>query len=346
MRTPIIVAAGIAALLVPTAAQAATKQVTVGPPKPLEGVPEYLADTGFYPSRVTIAEGDRLNVTWTTGFGDVIFVPKGQEAPALAVPRPDKPVAGAKDAAGADMWFNGRPNFSPNIPGLSPQGGRVIDGSRIVGSGLALDGPQEPWKVRFAKTGRYTLTSVYHPGKKLRVVVVKRRRDVPSAKQDRKRLKKQIRAATKLAKRLAAFDGPQGDAVRVGNDAGGIAQVAFFPARKTVEVGDTVTFEMSRHSIETHNVHFGPRDYLDGFARSFFGEVFQPFVLYGSDAPGTTASYDGTNHGNGYFNTGALDTDKATPFPAKGRVTFTKPGTYRYYCAMHGNQMTGEIVVR
>jgi plastocyanin len=348
MRKPTLVAAaGIAALLIPAAAsQAATKQVTIGPAKPLAGVPPVVADADFYPRKITIAKGDHIRFKWTTGFGDVIFVPKGQAMPSVAAPRPDKLITGAKDAAGADMWFNGRPNLSPNIPALSPQGGSTIDGSAIVGSGLALDGPQKPWKVRFTKAGRYTLGSVFHPAKKLEVLVKKSRKGVPTAAQDSKALAKQVKASTKLAKRLAKFEGPEGNVVRAGNDAGGIAQIAFFPAKKTVEVGDTVTFELSRSTIEMHNVHFGPKDYLDPFAQSFIGEVLQPFVINRSDAPGTAVSYDGANHGNGYFNTGVLDTDKSSPFPSKDSVTFTKAGTYRYYCAVHGNEMTGEIVVR
>jgi plastocyanin len=134
--------------------------------------------------------------------------------------------------------------------------------------------------------------------------------------------------------------------VRTGNDAKGIAQIAFFPARKTVEVGDTVEFEMSKSSIELHNIHFGPKDYLDPFAQSFLGEVLQPFVVYRSDRPGTAVSYDGANHGNGYFNTGLLDADSNTPFPSNDAVTFTKAGTYTYHCAVHGNDMSGEIVVQ
>jgi plastocyanin len=347
MRNQLVAAAGIAALLIPAAtAQADTKKVTIGPPRPLADVPPVAFDADFYPRKITIAKGDHIRFKWPTGFGDVIFVPKGEDVPSLAVPRPDKLVADAKDAAGNAMWFNGRPNFSPNIPALSPQGGKEIDGSKVVSSGFALDGPQLPWKVRFTKAGRYTLTSVFHPAKKLEVTVKKSRKGVPTDEQDKRRIAKQVKASTKLAKKLVAFEGPEGNAVRVGNDAEGIAQIAFFPARKTVNVGDTVRFEMSKTSIETHNVHFGPKDYLDPFAQSFIGEVFQPFVVYRSDAPGTAVSYDGTNHGNGYFNTGVLDADKASPFPSSDSVTFTKAGTYKYYCAVHGNDMAGEIVVQ
>jgi plastocyanin len=339
------VAAGM--LLVPAAAaQADTKQVSVGPKKPLKGVPPQAFNSDFFPSKVTIAKGDSVKFTWGTGFGDVAFVPKGEDVPPFALPVPDQPIAGAKDAAGADLWFNGLPNLVPNMPALSPSGGKVITGSKFVSSGLAMDGPPKPWKVRFPKAGRYELTSVFHPSLELDVVVKKSRKGVPSRKQDRRFLAKQTRAVTKQAKRLAAFDGPSGNVIRAGNDAGGTAQIAFFPAEKTVAVGEPVTFAMSKSSIEIHNVAFGPKDYLDGHAKAFFGPVFEPFVLYRSQAPGTALVADGAVHGNGWVNTGVLDTDAASPFPRKDTVTFTKPGTYAYYCAVHGNDMAGEITVR
>lgn len=339
----LVVAAGIAALLVPAAtAQADTKQVTIGPAKPLAGVPPVAFDADFYPRKITIAKGDHIRFKWTTGFGDVAFVPKGTDPIPFAVP--SGTVADAKDEAGAAMWFNGQPDLVPNMPGLSPQGGKVIDGSKVVSSGLALDGPQKPWKVRFPKAGTYRLTSVLHPSKKLKVVVKKSRKGVPGKKADKRRVAKQVKASTKLAKKLTAFQGPKGNVVRAGNDARAVAQIAFFPAKRTVKVGDTVTFEMSKDSIEIHNVAFGPKPYLD--SKPFLGPVLNPFVVYRSDAPGTAVSYDGTNHGNGYFNTGVLDADKNTPFPSSDAVTFTKAGTYKYFCAVHGNDMAGAIVVQ
>jgi len=339
----LVVAAGIAALLIPAgAAQAATKQVTIGPAKPLAGVPPQAFDADFYPRKITIAKGDHIRFKWTTGFGDVIFVPKGDDPVPFAVPAGT--VADAKDEAGADMWFNGQPGLAPNIPGLSPQGGKAIDGSKVVSSGFALDGPQKPWKVRFTKAGKYRLSSVFHSSKKLTVTVKRNGKGVPGKKADKRRLARQVKASTKLAKKLAAFQGPQGNVVRAGNDAKAIAQIAFFPAKKTVKVGDTVKFEMPKESIEIHNIAFGPKPYLDSMP--FLGPVLNPFVVYRSDAPGTAVSFDGANHGNGYFNTGVLDAHKDTPFPSEDSVTFTKAGTYEYYCAVHGNDMAGEIVVQ
>ena len=270
-------------------------------------------------------------------------MPKGQKTPAFAVPNPDAPVSGAKDAAGNDMWFNGQPAFAPNPAAIMPQGGTVIDGSKVVGSGLALDGPPKPWVVKFPKAGTFVLRSALQPGVRLTVHVTKARRS--SAKADAARVKRQLRANAKLANRLLKSKGPEGAVVKAGNDSKGVATIAFFPARKTVKAGDTVTFAMSGHSIETHNVAFGPKPYLDEHAKNFFGPVFEPFVTFRSEAPGQAIVFDGANHGNGYVNTGLLDANSVTPLPKSEKVTFTKPGTYSYYCAVHGNDMAGEIVV-
>jgi len=344
-RRHLIAAGALGALLIPAAAEAATKPVFRGPPPKgqLEGVKGPAFDSSFYPSRVTIAPGDSIKLT-TLGFGDTIFVPKGEQVPSFGIPNPSAPISGAKDAGGADMWFNGQPNVSPNPQVIAPAGGKVIDGSKFVGSGIALDGPPKPWKVRFPKAGTYTLRSALQPGVTLKVVVKKGAKG--AKRKDAKRIAKQVKATAKLANRLLAYKGPQGDVVRAGNDAKGVATIAFFPEKKTVSVGDTVTFAMSKQSIELHNVHFGPREYLDPFAQRFLGPNFEPFVVYRSEAPGTAIAFDGANHGNGYVNTGLLDANKATPFPASEQITFTKAGTYQYYCAVHGNDMAGEITVQ
>ena len=355
MRIRNLTAAGLlGALLLPAAADAATKPVFRGPPPKgqLKGVKGPAFDSSFYPNRITLRAGDKIKLT-TLGFGDTIFVPKGQKAPGFAIPNPDAPVTGAKDAAGVDMWFNGRPAFAPNPAVIMPSGGNVIDGSKVVGSGLALDGPPKPWVVTFPKAGKFVLRSGLQPGVTLTVDVKKKAKAATSQAgggataetADQARIRRQLRANAKLANRLLKYKGPKGNVVRAGNDAKGVATIAFFPAKKTVKVGDTVTFAMSAHSIETHNVAFGPKAYLDEHAKRFFGPVIEPFVTFRSEAPGSPISFDGANHGNGYVNTGILDANPVTPLPRSEKVTFTKPGTYKYYCAVHGNDMAGEIVV-
>jgi plastocyanin len=182
---------------------------------------------------------------------------------------------------------------------------------------------------------------------KVKVTVKGRGAKVPTARQDAKRMRKQAKAASRLAKRLMDGQGvPSGNVIRAGNDKQGIATIGFFPATKTVKVGEPVTFEMSKGSTEIHNVALGPEDYIGGLAQRFFGpQGLDAMTVYPSDAPGTPLVYDGTNHGNGYLNTGILDAEGPTPQPDKASITFTKAGTYTYYCVVHGAEMKGTIKV-
>src|SRR5690349_24720662 len=88
MRIRNLTAAGrLGALLLPAAADAATKPVFRGPPPKgeLKGVKGPAFDSSFYPNRVTIRPGDKIKLT-TLGFGDTIFVPRGEKTPPFAVP--------------------------------------------------------------------------------------------------------------------------------------------------------------------------------------------------------------------------------------------------------------------
>jgi plastocyanin len=40
-----------------------------------------------------------------------------------------------------------------------------------------------------------------------------------------------------------------------------------------------------------------------------------------------------------------LDDVAASPLPKSATVTFSKPGTYQYFCIVHGAQMKGQITV-
>jgi hypothetical protein len=72
--------------------------------------------------------------------------------------------------------------------------------------------------------------------------------------------------------------------------------------------------------------------------------VFSGQVAFPSDPPPALAPYDGTNHGNGYFNTGVLDGDPNSPQPPAATVKFTKAGTYGFICLIHPF-MHGTVVV-
>jgi plastocyanin len=328
------VAAGV--LLAP-AAHAATKPVSIGPP-PKGMIPGYAGpayDASAYPSRIVIAAGDSLKVKVTGAPGDLTYLAKGDKLPSYAA---------ATDAlvSGTGMWFDGRPRIGLN-PAIGGATGRKIDGSKTVTSGVLGRGPARSWKVRFPKAGTYRLASAFHSGVKLTVVVRKRGATVPSAKQDRKAVARQLRATAKLAERLGSPK-PAANVVQAGSDDKGVATIGFFPAEKTIKAGESVTFAMSKHSIEFHNVAFGPEDYIGEQIRTFFGEdgTLNPFATYRSEAPGTPIAFGG----DGFASTGILDANKASDFPARETVTFTKAGTYTYYCVVHGPDMKGTITVQ
>jgi plastocyanin len=204
-----IAAIAVGALLIPAAAaQGATKDMFAGtPPKGLlANVPEFATDNAFYPKRVTIHKGDRVKFQ-IVGFHNVYLPEKGAPVPDLFTLDPSTPVAGVKDAAGADFWFNGQPSVGINPGVAAPTGGKSYDGSEAVGSGLPLAGPPEPMKVKFPKKGTYTVLCSLHPGMTGKVVVKGKKAHIPTRKQDAKRIKKQAKAAAKLAKKLVAGQG-------------------------------------------------------------------------------------------------------------------------------------------
>ena len=349
MKKSILLGAATGVLLLPAAAGAATRDMYAGtPPRGLlEGVPAFATDNAFYPKRTRVHQGDTVSFN-IVGFHNVLLAPKGTARPALFALDPSKPVAGVKDAGGADFWFNGLPSIGINPAAAAPTGGHVFDGSEIVGSGLPSEGgPPKPFKVKFPKKGVYTVVCSLHPGMRGTVVVKGKKDAIFTPRQDRKRIKKQARAAAKLAKKLVAGQGvPSGLTIKAGNDRKGVATIAFFTPTKTVKVGQKVTFTMSDKSTETHNVAFAPEAYAKELAQTFIGPAgIDPRTAYPSEPFGAPLVVNGTSHGNGFVNTGLLDDVAATPSPKSAVVSFAKPGTYQYYCIVHGAEMKGQIKV-
>ena len=71
-------------------------------------------------------------------------------------------------------------------------------------------------------------------------------------------------------------------------------------------------------------------------AASFQGAAFDPRGVYPSEAPGSIGALTPTFHGNGFWNSGVMDTSSATAaLPKSNAVTFSAPGTYTFYCMIH-----------
>jgi plastocyanin len=110
---------------------------------------------------------------------------------------------------------------------------------------------------------------------------------------------------------------------------------------------------MSRASREVHTATFGSdpnssSSYLNPILAGFEGRAptLDGRGVYPSDAPGTLASMSSSLHGNGFWNSGVMDSTRATKqIPSSGTLRFSTPGTYQYYCLIHSN-MHGTIIVK
>ena len=349
---PLLVAAAAVAM-VPASAQAAGKTVIAGPPEEPASAPEGGDVNAFYPKKIKVAKGDTVSFE-IRGFHDVYFPGRGKRAPGLV--SPDSPIAGVDDAAGQPFWFNGQPRLIVTPALMGPAGDAEVDGGRAAdGSGLPLDdGPPPPYEVEFTKKGSFSYFCNVHDGMKGKVTVLNKRKRVPSTSRDAAKAKKQFAKDLATLKRNDRFDGPSGANVQVGNDTKRTAFFRFFPGTQTATVGEPVKFNFAGTSGEIHNIAVGPKDYLDAQAEGIFAPdmsttppalVLNPIIFYPSDPPNAFPAWSPALHGNGFINTGALDTVGATPQPSQATIAFSQPGTYSYYCLIHYPDMAGTIDV-
>jgi plastocyanin len=341
------VAVGITALA-PAAAQGATRTAFAGPPVKAKGLPAGADSNAFYRQKLTVHVGDK--VKWKiNGLHSVTFPVKGKRPPGFTGPDPSgAKYAGLNDAAGNPFWFNGQQRLTLQPAGAFPVGGKTYDGKQAVSSGVPLGSAAKPYTLKFTKKGTYTYYCTVHTGQKATVKVVGKGKKVPSNKANTRAAKKEYAKVVKKLKKDGKFAGPAGNAVEAGHDTLKTTFLRFFPAKKSVPVGATVTFAMPKVTTEIHTISFGPADYLQATADGFVAPdpsgalVLSGQVAFPSDLP--PFSYDGTSHGNGFFSTGVLDREAATPSPGEAQVKFTKAGTYDYICLIHPD-MKGSIVV-
>jgi plastocyanin len=343
----------IFALAVPAAASAATRSVDMGtPPNAPKALGKLGADVNaFFPTTTTVHVGDSVRFL-PLGFHDLDLPKKGGAATALFAPTGT--IAGLNDPAGAPFWFNGQPNLQFNFPALAPAGfGKkfTYTGAKGVQSGLPVIPKPKPVTVKFTKAGSFTYYCDVHPGMKATIRVRAKSKSIPSAKAHAKLFKDQASRALATAKQLAKVK-PPANTVDLGvAGKSGVEIFAMVPAATTVPVGTTVTFRMTSGTREVHTATFGPgniedpNSFIGKIAASLEGPAIDESALYPSDPPGTLASITPTVHGNGFWNSGALDGTSATPLPVANQVTFGAPGTYTFYCMIHPF-MTGTVTVQ
>jgi plastocyanin len=358
-RCCVAVAVLAVSLIVAPAARAATKTVFMGlPPADLAKFNQpYGTDAvDFFPHGVTIVAGDSISFS-PVAFHNVDIPPKGGKM--LEQLQQGAKIAGLTDAAGAPFWFNGFPSFSfdPSLQSGGLGQHLTYTGTKRILSKIPLDQAHpfsklKPMVVKFPKAGKFTYFCDLHPGMKGTVTVLAKGKKAPSAKADAAELKKEVAAAFKIAKTLRDTAVPA-NTIDVGLAGKGVEYFNFLPNTLTVPVGTTVTFQMSPKSFETHTATTGPGDYLTdptsyigAIADSFNFPQFDQRGVYPSDNPlQPPAQLTPTLHGNGFWNSGALDNQSATPSPNSAKVTFSAPGTYKFACLIHP-VMRGTVIVQ
>jgi plastocyanin len=348
----VLVIAGVAAALAAPAASAKTKVVVAGGPPPKASqagglkFPAELDMNAFFRKTVTIHAGD--SVKWVFSkrvVHTVTFLAKGDTRPPLEGPDPANPYSGFNDSQGSPFWFNGQPSIAIPPEHAFPQGGDTADGKTYRNAGLSAPA-FKPYTLKFPKKGTYKYLCLVHPGMDARVKVLPKSATIPSAKADRKARNKEYAKALKDAKRLGKLK-PKGNSVVAGNDSTSVAWFRFFPATRTIKAGESVRFSITSKS-EIHTMSFGPQP-TDSFVMVLPQPAgppriqFDPRVIFPSDVP-PLPPYTGANHGDGFFNTGVIDTNPASPNPSSVDVTFTKAGSYVYECTIHPG-MQGTIKV-
>jgi plastocyanin len=345
----VLALAVLAASWTASPAAARTKVVVAGgpPPKANAGAsvkfPKDLDLNGFFRRQITINVGD--SVRWAFSrrvVHTVTFLRPGQNRPSLEVPDPAHPYTGFADPAGAPLWFNGQPSLLIPPDHAFPQGGISTDGTKYTNSGLSAPA-FKPYQLKFTRTGTFSYLCLVHPGMNGRVRVLPKGRAVPSPGADRAAATAEIARAVERARPLGRFT-PAGNTVVAGHDRDVVAWFRFFPRTKTVSVGQSVRFSISSKS-EIHTVTLGPQPFRDATeAQLVMAQPqptgpprlqFNPLIFLPSDPPPAAPPYTGLNHGNGFLNTGVIDTSPNTPAPSSVNVTFAARGTFQFECTIH-----------
>lgn len=354
MRIALVLMIMVGALGISGVAQAANWQVSAGEQaRPPAGTPKGTTLNAYLPSKLAINAGD--SVTFSSATFHTVTYTGGKPPAALFIPDPAKGTySGLNDAAGTPFYFNGLPKLVYNPAAFGPAGGKTITAGVPASSGvLSPAGPKAPpAKVTytFPKTGSFQLICNVHPGMKVVVTVKPSGAPLPlSASQVTAKALTETTAAWAKGKALAAAPVPTNTVYAgVGSTT---TILGFFPRVLKVKAGTTVTF-LNHSPSEVHNVAFGPAKYLLAFSKQTDllpagpGSKNQvtPLYPFGTEPKGGY-TFDGQNHGNGFFATPLSAGSPLVPLPRSAKVTLAAAGTYKYICFLHGSDMAGTVIV-
>jgi len=361
-RRLIVAATVIGVLATPGAAAAKRYTAYTGEAAPApKSAPEGTELNAFQPARLRIRAGDKVRYL-DFSFHTATVLGNGVARPALAVPAAGQVYSGLTDPQGNPFFFNGMQKFEYNAAAFGPSGDAVVRGDKETDSSgvFPAQSPTKPgrYTLTFAKPGTYQVVCLIHPGMKQTVAVAKKKaKRADTAASVRSRIVKQTRSLYKSAGRAAKVVVPQ-NTVYVGSESKNATLLSFLPKVRTVAAGTTVTF-LNHAPTEVHNMTWGPSkegEYVDQFQKAADqlptgpgspNQFPAPFI-YGTEAPDAAGvfTYTGNEYGNGFFWSQLLDDQDASPLQQSMKIKFDTPGTYTYFCAIHGRDMSGTIQVQ
>lgn len=289
----------------------------------------------FLPKEITVDEGD--SVQWTLAASEhTIFFPAGGKAPDLIIPGKSK---------GQVLW-------NPVVFFASPK--KPYDGAGTISGGALLTDPQAPksYTASFTKAGTYKYFCMFHPGMEGTVTVQPAGSPYPmtQAQYDQMATAQAQAALTKAAALRAAMKptvamtgGKRTYTMSLpGSMHDGVTVYRFPVQTLTINRGDTVTWVM-QDPTELHTVSFGVGKRYFDIATMIPAKQGPPTLLVTPQV--MTPSGGGVHRGAGFYNSGFMTTDG--PGVRSYSLTFTKPGTFEYVCAVHdGFGMKATVVVR
>ena len=307
---------------------------------------EMIEALAFFPGEITINAGDAIYFE-LPGFHNVHFL-SGQEAPPLIVPG---------EMAGTPA--GGPPPLIINPEVVFPSGGTTYDGTGVVNSGVPL-GPMDPFVLTFTTPGTYEyVCSIHLPVMRARVTVQEAGSPYPMEQDDydaiaAEELTALVETARARSATYAAATPAAGGAtpttgsgtlheVTAGFVEGQVEANAFLPRQVTIRTGDTVRWTVRSAPVTPHVVTFlGGEEALEFLVpQESAGGPPLLTVNPAAAAPAGGPIYSG----QGLANSGLLGgPDGQLTY----ELTFDTPGTYRYYCPIHGDPqggMIGDVIV-
>jgi plastocyanin len=257
-----------------------------------------------------------------------------QKEPELIVP------AGAPPKAGPPKLM-----FNPQVAFPTTQTSYT---SGYANSGLLMKG--QSYSLTFNNLGTYNFLCILHPGMTGTVQVLDAGTTVPTqaaydadakAQLDKGIAAGQASAAAAKTSNSKNANGTTTYGVTIPQSVGQSDVMQFAPVSLNVAVGDTVSWVNNTAVPHTVTYAAGTAPELAIPEPQPAGPpnlVINPAVLFPSMPPVTSFS------GAGYVNSGFLGTGPEATAGTNFSLTFTKPGTYLFICALHADQGMSSLI--